>query len=726
MKPPISLFIVTTLLSLSCGSATVQPKETTEVQSDQSNAPGDNTPENISANPLLKPFDTPFGLPPFEQIKDDMYDSAFESAMSRHMEEVQQIVDNKAAPTFKNTISALDFSGALLTRVALVFFAKQSADTNDALQEVAKRVAPKLSAHADSISMNPALFAKVKEVYEARDSFTLTGEQQRLLELTYKNFVRGGALLNDAAKQELTAINGRLSVLSVQFGDNLLAENNTFELLIDKQEDLAGLPEAVISAAAEKAAAEGKNGKWKFTLHKPSWIPFMQYAKNRSHRQTMFTGYATRGNHGDSHDNKAILLEMVKLRLRRANLLGYESHAHYVLEENMAQTPDKVQELLQRLWDGALPAARKELTALKPGLEKDAPGATFEPWDWFYYTEKLRAEKYDLEDSELRPYFKLENVQKGAFDVATKLYGLTFEKRDDVPVYHRDVVAVEVKDAAGGHIGMLLLDYFPRPGKQQGAWMTEYRGQEIRDGRFIHPIVVNVFNFPAPTGKIPSLLSMEEVETLFHEFGHALHGLLSNVTYPSLSGTNVPRDFVELPSQFMENWAEEEEVLKSYAVHYETGEVIPDALIQKLKNTALFNQGFETVEYLAASFLDMNWHSLTEDPGNADVNAFEDRAMHNIHLMDEIISRYKSTYFAHIFSGGYSSGYYSYIWSNVLDADAFAAFKEQDTLFDAATAASFRDNILSRGNTANPIDLYVKFRGREPAIEPLLKKRGLQ
>ncbi|MBN2529006.1 MAG: M3 family metallopeptidase [Deltaproteobacteria bacterium] len=719
---------ILSFIVISCGSAPVQQKqkEVTSVAPEKKETRSEIDEKVVAVNPLLETFDTPHGVPPFEKITDDLYEPAIDAAMAQHLAEVQQIVKNEDSANFDNTIGALDYSGALLTKVALVFFARQSADTNDTVQEIAKNVAPRLSAHSDSISMNPKLFSRIKAVYNTRDSQQLTGEQKRLLELTYKNFVRGGALLDNPQKKRLTEINGRLSVLSVQFGDNLLAENNAFELVIEDEQDLAGLPKAVVDAAAEKAAEEGNPGKWKFTLHKPSWIPFMQYADNRALREIMFKGYASRGNHNDEHDNKAILLEMVKLRLERANLLGYESHADYILEENMAQTPDKVNDLLQRLWNGALPAAQKELRGLKRLQRKDERKATFQPWDWFYYTEKLRAEKYNLNENELRPYFQLEKVQQGAFQVATRLYGLQFKKRADLPVYNEDVSVVEVTDATGKHVGILYLDYFPRPGKQQGAWMTEFRGQEMRDGKFVSPVIVNVFNFPRPTKDTPSLLSLEEVETLFHEFGHGLHGLLSNVTYPSLSGTNVPRDFVELPSQFMENWAEEEEVLKTYAHHYRTSEVIPEDLIKKLKAATHFNQGFETVEYLAASFLDMKWHTLTEDPGDIDVNTFEDNALDKIQLMDEIISRYKSTYFAHIFAGGYSSGYYSYIWSAVLDSDAFAAFKEQENLFDSKTAAAFRENILSRGNTEKPIELYLKFRGKEPSIDPLLEKRGLK
>lgn len=726
MKHIVAAIVLMVMMGLtSCGSTPLHPKETTQVTKQEKE-----TSSVIKAppqtNPLLLSFDTPFGVPPFAKISDDHYEAAFTAAMEAHNHEIEQIVNDKSKPSFNNTIAALDYSGNLLTKVALVFFAKQSANTNDQIQQIAKDIAPKLSAHSDAISMNPALFAKIQNVYKARSAMNLDAEQLRLLKLTYKNFVRGGALLSVEQKKRMTDINAKLSILSVQFGDNLLAENNKFALIVDDQSTLAGLPSAVIDAAAEKAANDGQKGKWKFTLHKPSWIPFMQFCDNRDYRKVMFEGYTQKGNHNDKHDNKSNLLEVVNLRLERANLLGYSTHAHYVLEKNMAQTPDKVNDLLDKLWMGALPAAQKELNALKKLLRNDSPKAAFEPWDWFYYTEKLRAKKYDLSDNQLRPYFKLENVQQGAFDVAGKLFGLSFEKREDLPVYNDDVSVFEVKDAKGEHLGILYLDYFPRPGKQQGAWMTEFRGQEIREQKFVHPVIVNVFNFPRPTKETPSLLSMEEVETLFHEFGHGLHGLLSSVNFPSLAGTNVPRDFVELPSQFMENWAVEKEVLTSYAKHYQTGKTIPESLITKLENAKHFNQGFETVEYLAASFLDMKWHTLTQAVTDIDVNQFEQQALSEINLMSQIVSRYKSPYFAHIFSGGYSSGYYSYIWSAVLDSDAFAAFQEKESIFDQATADAFRKHILSKGNTAKPIELYKLFRGKEPSIEPLLKKRGLK
>ncbi len=676
-------------------------------------------------NPLLEEFDAPFGVPPFEEIQDEHYLPAFEVAIEEHRDEINIIAGNADGPTFDNTVAALDYSGRLLTKVRNVFFPKHSADTNERIQEIAKEVAPKLSAHGDSILMNTDLFARLKVVHDKRDELEMDSEQRRLLEETYKMFVRGGAELDEAKKTRLTEINQRLAVLRVQFGENLLAENNAFKLAIEKQEELAGLPDNAVAAAAAAATEAGLEGKWVFTLHKPSWIPFLQFSERRDYREKMFKGYINRGDLGDEKDNKTLIAETVKLRIERANLLGYPTHAHYVLEENMAKTPAKVLELLGRLWDAALPVTKAEAAELQAMIKKEGAALKLEPWDWWYYTEKLRKQKYDLSDEELRPYFKLENVQNGAFEIATKLYGLKFVTRDDLPVYHHDVRVVEVQEADGKHVGILYLDYHPRASKRQGAWMTAYRSQAVRDDMFVTPVVANVFNFSEATGETPALLSFDEVETLFHEFGHGLHGLLSNVKYPGLAGTNVCRDFVELPSQFMENWAVEPTVLKAYAKHYQTGETIPDELIEKIRKARHFNQGFATTEYLAASFLDMSWHTLEQDPGEVDVNQFEKGELDKIGLIPEIVSRYRSTYFAHIFAGGYSSGYYSYIWSAVLDSDAFAAFKEKEDMFDPDTAAAFREMILSKGNTSDPMELYVKFRGAEPKIEPLLEKRGL-
>ena len=503
----------------------------------------------------------------------------------------------------------------------------------------------------------------------------------------------------------------------------MLKETNRFELVIDNQEDLDGLPDDIIQAAAETAAERGHEGKWVFTIQKPSLIPFLQYSTRRELREKMFKAYAEQGNHGDELDNKTILSKMAALRVKRANLLGYNTHADYVLEENMAKNPRAVYALLHQLWRPALARAKAEAYDLQKMVEKDGFDFNLQPWDWWYYAEKVKKAKYDLDENELRPYFQLENVRNGAFDVATKLFGITFTERKDIPVYHPDVKAFEVQESDGSHIGILYVDYFTRASKRGGAWMNEYRGQKKVGGGEIAPIIVNVCNFANPTADKPSLLSLDNVETLFHEFGHALHGLLSDVTYPSLAGTSVPRDFVELPSQIMENWALHPEVMKTYARHYETDEPMPDELIAKIQKSTLFNQGFATVEYLAASFLDMDWHTL-DKATELDAAAFEDQSLAAIGLIPEIISRYKSPYFRHIFAGGYSAGYYSYIWAEVLDADAFRAF-EENGLYDRKTAQAFRDHILSRGGTGDPMQMYVRFRGAEPKIDPLLKKRGL-
>lgn len=677
-------------------------------------------------NPLLEDWTTPFGVPPFDAIQLEHYGPAFQEAMQRHQQEIRAIYMRRSTPTFENTIAAMDRSGELLSRVSNVFFAMTSSMSSDELQALAREIAPQLSQHRDEILLNDLLFQRVKAVYDTRDQFTLTGEQQRLLDEYYKNFVRGGANLAPDQKERLKEINSRLSLLSVRFGDNLLKENNRFELVIDDPADLAGLPETVVIAAAETAKERGHEGKWVFTLHKPSLIPFLQYADNRDLREQMFRGYMESGNHDDELDNKQILAEMVALRIERVKLLGYETHAHYVLEKNMAKEPDRVYQLLRDVWAPALARAGRERGDMQQMIDEEGGDFQLAPWDWWYYAEKVKKQKYDLDEEMLRPYFQLENVLQGSFDVAQRLFGLQFEKREEMPVYHEDVTAYEVKDADGSHIGILYVDYFPRASKRGGAWMGEFRQQAKIDGKDIRPIVYNVGNFSKPTGDKPSLLSLEEVETLFHEFGHALHGLLSEATYQSLAGTEVARDFVELPSQIMENWAVEPVVLKMYAHHYQTGEPMPDELIEKIHEARYFNQGFATTEYVAASFLDMDWHTLTEPVADAGVLAFEKASLDEIGLIPEIISRYRSTYFQHIFAGGYSSGYYSYLWAEVLDADAFEAFKETGDVFNPEVAKSFRANILSRGGTEDPMVLYERFRGKQPDIQPLLKRRGLQ
>lgn len=674
-------------------------------------------------NPLLKEFTTPFGVPPFDQIKEEHFLPAIKTGIEIHKKEIEAIIKNPEAPTFENTIEALEKSGRLLQKVTDIFYVLNGCMTNDNMQKIAKEVAPMLAKHMDEIRMNPELFKRVKTVYDNKDKLNLNPEQKKLLEEYYKDFVRGGANLDDAKKARLMEINQELSLLSVKFGENVLKEENKFELVIDRKEDLEGLPEAVIQEAYETAKERGKEGKWVFTIKKPSLIPFLQYSPNRELREKIFRAYINRGNNNDELDNKKIISRIIALRVEKAKLLGYKSHAHLILEENMAKNPEKVYELLKKIWEPALKVAKKEAKELQEMIYKEGEKFKLEPWDWWYYAEKVRKEKYQLDEEMLRPYFKLENCIEGAFYVANKLYGIKFEEREDIPKYHPDVKVFEVKEADGSHIGIFYVDYFPRASKRSGAWMTSFRKQSMLDGKMVHPVIVNVGNFTKPTSNKPALLSIEEVETLFHEFGHALHGLLSKCTYPSLSGTAVPRDFVELPSQIMENWALEPEVLKVYAKHYQTGEVIPSELVEKIKNSRKFNQGFATVEYLAAAFLDMDYHTL-EEVREIDPIKFEEESMKKIGMIPEIVVRYRSTNFQHIFSGGYSAGYYSYIWSEVLDADAFEAFKEKG-IFDPKTALSFRKNILEKGGSDDPMTLYKRFRGREPKVEPLLKKRGL-
>ncbi|MBO0949700.1 M3 family metallopeptidase [Fibrella forsythiae] len=685
--------------------------------------------EPPTPNPFFSPYNTPFGVPAFDKIKPEHFEPAIEEGMKQQDVEITAIVAKTGAPTFANTIEALEGSGDLLRRVNTVFANLNSANTNDELQKIAQTVAPKLSKHSDDISLNPALFARVKAVYDQRSKLKLTGDQQRLLEKTYKDFVRGGAGLSAEKQDRLRKINGELSLLTLKFGQNLLAENNAYTLVIDKAEDLSGLPASIVAAAADEAKKRTQPGKWIFTLQNPSIMPFLQYADNRALREKIYRAYLERANHNDARDNKAIMASMVALRAEKAQLLGYDNHAAYILEESMAKTPAKVGELLNQLWTATVPVARKEADELQALMNRDGKNEKLAGWDWRYYAEKLRKEKFALDEQELRPYFSLDNVREGIFMLTSKLYGLRFERRTDLPVYHEDAVAYEVKENDGRHIGIMYMDFFPRASKRGGAWMTSYRRQEVENGKKITPVVSIVCNFSKPTGDTPALLSLDETRTFFHEFGHALHGLLSNVTYGSQSGTSVPRDFVELPSQIMENWSQEPQMMRLYAKHYKTGEVIPDALIEKIEKSSLFNQGFATSEYLAASLLDMAYHTLKpgQTPGLKDpseVIAFEKQAMDKIGLIDQIPPRYRSTYFQHVFAGGYSAGYYSYIWSAVLDADAFEVFKQKG-LFDQKSAQSFRKNVLERGGTDEPMTLYRNFRGAEPDIKPLLRRRGL-
>lgn len=676
-----------------------------------------------SDNPLLQTYETPFNVPPFDKIKDEHFKPAFEEALKQHNLEIDSIVNNSEDPTFENTIVALENAGSLLSNVSTVFYNLNSANTNDSIQAIAKELAPQLSAHNDEINLNAKLFARVKSVFDNKDSFPLDAEDQKLLEETYKGFVRSGANLSDGDKETLKKINADLSVLTTEFGQNLLAETNAYELVVENKEDLAGLPEGLVSAAADVAKAKGKEGKWVFTLSNPSVMPFLQYADNRELRKNIWDAYQKRGNNDNDNDNKDILIKIANLRLEKAKLLGYASHADYVLEEAMAANPANVYQLLNKLWAPAINKAKVEAADIQK--EIDAAQDTFKvaPYDWRYYAERIRVKRFALNEEEIKPYFSLASVREGAFETAKKLWGISFVALNNVPTYHQEVEVYEVKDKDGSHLGLMYADFFPRESKRGGAWMTSYRKQSTQDGKRVAPVISIVCNFTKPVGDQPALITFDEASTLFHEFGHALHGLLSNVKYKSLSGTSVSRDFVELPSQIMENWAADAEVLKTYAKHYKTGEAIPDSLIAKMENAGTFDQGFATTEYLAASLLDLDYHA-TKAAISGDVNVFEKAAMDKVGLIDAIIPRYRSTYFQHVFSGGYSAGYYAYIWAEVLDSDAFAAFKEKG-LFDQVTAESFRKNILEKGGTANPADLYKAFRGKDPDPVHLMKKRGL-
>ncbi len=676
-------------------------------------------------NPLLEKWDTPFETPPFDEIKNEDYLPAFKEAIKLHNTEIEKITNSTEKPTFKNTIEALEYSGELLTRVRNVFGAMRGAMNSDELQAISKEIIPMLSKHQDDINLNASLFKRVKAVYDKRNDLDLTTEQKTLLNKYYKGFVRGGADLNDNDKKEFRKINEELSLLSLKFGENVLAENNKFELVIDNEADLDGLPESIITSAKETAKEKGYENKWVFTIQKPSMIPFLQYSTKRELRKKIYTAYFLKGDHNDNLDNKNNISKIVMLRLKRANMLGYKTHADYVLDEQMAKTPKNVYDLLDKVWKPALKRAKAERDEMQKMIKAEGNNFKLESWDWWYYAEKIKREKYDLDENELRPYFEVSNVIKGVFGLATNLFGIQFVERDDIQKYHPDVKVFEVKEADGKHIGILYTDYFPRASKRSGAWMDEFRRQHKKDGKMITPIIYNVGNFSKPTADKPALLSIDEVLTLFHEFGHALHGLLSNCTYPSVAATETPRDFVEFPSQVMENWALHPDVLKSYAKHYKTGMVIPKELVDKIVKSSLFNQGFATVEYTAASYLDMDWHTITKET-KLDVNEFENESMSKIRLIPEIKPRYRSTYFNHIFSGGYSAGYYSYLWSEVLDADAFNAFVESGDVLNKELAAKYRKYILSAGGTEDAMELYKKFRGKEPSIEPLLKRRGLE
>lgn len=679
--------------------------------------------QDKSGNPFFSEYTTPFKMPPFNLIDTSHYIPAFEKGIAEQQAEIDAIVNCKKPATFENTIEPFDQSGKLLGKVSSVFFSLNGANTTPTLQRIAREVSPMTTKHRDNINLNDKLFKRIKAVYENRENGKLDAEQKRVVEMYYRDFVRNGAELSEADKEKLREINQQLSQLGLQFGENLLAETNTnFKLVIDKKEDLAGLPQEVIDGAAIAAKQFNMEGKWVFTLQKPSMIPFLQYSSRRDLREKLYTGYFMRCNNNDKYDNKEILLKIANLRAERSKLLGYKSYNDYSISINMAQTPENVYEFLNKVLDPAQKAAIRDRDEMQKIIAREGGKFKLAPWDWWYYAEKLKKEKFNLEESELKPYFVLSNVRDGMFFVANKLYGISFTPVSNVPVYCDEVEVFEVKDANGKHIGLLTLDYHPRPGKRVGAWCGRLRGQSYEKGKKITPIVTIVTNFTRPTGDTPALLSWDEVNTLFHEFGHALHGLFTDGKYQRTAGS-LQRDMVELPSQIMENWAGEPEVLRVYAKHYQTGEIMPEELINRLQKSMTFNQAFETVEYIAASVLDLDWHSF-EEPKQVDVLAFEKESMERIKLIPEILPRYRTTYFSHIV-GGYASGYYVYLWAAVLDTDAFNAFAETGDIYNKEIADKFRKYILTEGGSDEGMVQYNKFRGKEPSIEPLLKKRGL-
>ena len=679
---------------------------------------------DAAPNPFFTEYTTPFGVPPFDKIEVAHYKPAFEKGMEEQKKEIDAVVNNPEEPTFENTIVALDRSGELLTKVMYAFSGQSSVNTTDEIQALEQELYPVLSAHSDDISLNPALFTRVKVVYDKQASMNLNKEQKKLLEETYKGFVRGGANLDADKQARLRELNEKISVLELTFGQNVLKETNAFKLVVDNKEDLAGLPESLIAAAAETAAAGSMEGKWIFTLHNPSVMPFLQYADNRALREKIFKAYINRGNNGNGNDNKNVVKELVAARLDKAKLLGYEDFAAFVLDENMAKNEKNVYNLLDQIWTPALKKAKEELADINAEIKKEGGDFEAEGWDWRYYADKARQAKFNMDENEVRPYLELNHVREGAFYVANKLYGITFTEIKDIPKPDPDAFAFECKDKDGSSLGVLYMDFYTRPGKGGGAWCGGYRDQSYKDGKKVLPVVTTVFNFSKPAAGQPALLSADEAETVFHEFGHALHGLFADVHYTGVAG--VPRDFVELPSQVMEHWVFEPEVLKVYAKHYQTGEVIPQELVDKIVKSSKYGQGFATVEYLAASLLDMDYHTLKEQLPGMDIEAFEAEAMNKRGLIRQIPPRYRTTYFGHTMEGGYTAGYYSYIWAEVLDADAFEAYKETGDIFNPEVASKFRKYVLTPGGIDDAMDMYKNFRGKEPGIEPLLKNRGLK
>ena len=674
-------------------------------------------------NPLLTEQNTPYGVPAFDKVKIEHYMPAFEKAIAENKAEIEAIVNNPEAPTFANTIEALDRSGELLDKVVGVFFNVLEADGNDEMNKIAEEVTPLLSELSDGIILNDALFQRVKAVYEQRETLGLNDEQMRLLTETFKSFANNGANLPEYKKIRLKEINQELGLLSLQFGDNVVAETNAYQLFITDEAELKGLPESAKAAAKEEAVAAGRPEAWLFTPKRTSFTPVLQYCENRELRKELLMAYTTRGNHDNENDNKDIIVKTMQLRVEKAQLFGYTNPADYILADCMAKDAKTVDAFLESVWEPSLKAAKREAKELQKLLSQDLPGEKLQPWDWWFYTEKLREAKYDLNEEELKPYFELNNVRNGAFQLAHELFGINFEKLEGMPVYNPEVEVFKVTYADGSLVGILYTDYFPRAGKRPGAWMNNICNQYVDANGVDHrPVIINVGNFNKPTQGNPSLLSMDDVETLFHEFGHALHGLLSKATYKSLAGTNTPRDFVELPSQFMENYCYHPQIMKTYAFHYQTGEVMPDELIEKINRASTFNEGFVMTELLSASILDMDYHKMTTTEA-FDVNAFEEASMKNMQMIPEIITRYRSTFYNHIFTTGYAAGYYSYTWSAVLDADAFAAFVETGDILNPEVAKRYL-HLLEQGGTRDAQELYLEFRGKPADPKHLLKKKG--
>lgn len=676
-------------------------------------------------NPLLADWNTPFEVPPFDLIKNDHYREAFDFALDQSEKEIERIANNEDEPTFVNTIAAMEGAGEALSKVSGVFFNLSGSHTNDEMQLIQREMAPKLSAHHSKIMLNEKLFARVEVLYLGREELDLNSEAKRVLERYHSNFVRSGAKLKGNERNRMAEISSELATLGTQFSQNILADESAYELVLEEGDDLAGLPDFLISAAASAAKERGHDGKYVITLSRSLIEPFLQFSSRRDLREVAYKAWIARGENGGNTDNRKIISKTLKLREERANLLGFKTFAEFKLDDQMAKTPDAVRNLLMQVWEPAKKRASKEAQKLQELANSEGANFKIAPWDWRYYSEKVRSRDHDLDEAEIKPYLQLDKIIEAAFDTANRLFGLSFEERFDIPKYHSDVRTFEVKNRNGDHVAIFIGDYFARTSKRSGAWMSGFRSQEKLKGD-ITPIIVNVMNFAKAADGEPALLTFDDAHTLFHEFGHALHGMLSNVTYPSISGTSVARDFVELPSQLYEHWLDEKEILSKYAIHYKTGEPMPDTLIEKLKSASTFNQGFATVEYTSSALVDLELHTMPAD-ATQDIEKVEADILKKIGMPDEITMRHRTPHFAHVFSGdGYSAGYYSYMWSEVMDADAFEAFKETGDVFDEATSQRLLDNIYSAGGSRDPAELYVEFRGQMPEIDALLEGRGLK